>query len=390
MATKLRPQEAAFKASLDNLSPMQLVPELRRVLAAARPLPYYVGSAALALLTCNVAEELAKREVYVEALPLFREALAEFTATLGADNHDTAEVASSLGHCLHVLGQNEEALPLLERACLTFQVGMDKKLALYTLGILAGVRRALGNLVGAEALLKQGLATLSRLAVTAGLAPDAPPPGLLKEWSNVKLYLAQLHEESSRFEDAELLLRGSLATLAGLPVCDETAETVTMLTGELACVLRRRGDLLGAEQMYRELLPKFQGKSNYSVTAHNLGTVLRDRGLVTESRKYLDIAQEADSVSLGADNSITQKSRQNRSNLEASLRACARCGPITDDAVVMKVCQGCKAARYCSHECSLLHWKAHKVECKRIKAENEQIAGGAGASTAGSAGSLGE
>jgi hypothetical protein len=56
----------------------------------------------------------------------------------------------------------------------------------------------------------------------------------------------------------------------------------------------------------------------------------------------------------------------------------------------MKFCEGCKAARYCSHECSLLHWKAHKVECRRIKAENEQVAGGAGPSTAGSAGPSGE
>ena len=217
MSTSLRPQEAAFDASLDNLSAAQLVPELRRVLAAARLLPYYVGSVALANLTHYVAQELSSRGVPVEALPLFREVLAEFTATLGADHQATVHAASTLGHCLHTFGQNEEALPLLERACLTQLMGKDKKLALCTLGDLASVRRVLGNLDGAEALLRQGSATLARLAVAAGLAPDAPPPGLLKEWSDTKLSLSQLHEECQRFEDAELLLQGSLDILAGLP-----------------------------------------------------------------------------------------------------------------------------------------------------------------------------
>jgi len=127
MSLSLRPQEAAFETSLDTLSPAQLAPELRRVLAAARPLPYYVGSAALAYLTYEVACKLTNRGVPVEALPLFREALAELTATLGADHQLTAKAASTLGFCLYRLGQNEEALPLLERACLMQLMGVDKK-----------------------------------------------------------------------------------------------------------------------------------------------------------------------------------------------------------------------------------------------------------------------
>ena len=51
MSFTLRPQEAAFDASFETLTSVQLTPELRRVLATARPLPYYVGSAALAGLT---------------------------------------------------------------------------------------------------------------------------------------------------------------------------------------------------------------------------------------------------------------------------------------------------------------------------------------------------
>jgi len=97
---------------------------------------------------------------------------------------------------------------------------------------------------------------------------------------------------------------------------------------------------------------------------------------VTESRKYLDIAKKVKSEGLGADNSSTQQSRLARSDLEASLRTCAHCGPVADAALVMKVCQGCKAARYCGPACAKLHWKAHKKECRRIEAESKQVAAG--------------
>jgi len=67
-----------------------------------------------------------------------------------------------------------------------------------------------------------------------------------------------------------------------------------------------------------------------------------------------------------------------RSNLEASLRTCAHCGPMADAALVMKVCQGCKAAHYCGPACAKLHWKAHKKECRRIEAESKQVVAGRG------------
>jgi ankyrin repeat protein len=31
----------------------------------------------------------------------------------------------------------------------------------------------------------------------------------------------------------------------------------------------------------------------------------------------------------------------------------------------LKKCTGCKQARYCGQECQLLHWPAHKADCKR-------------------------
>ena len=56
-----------------------------------------------------------------------------------------------------------------------------------------------------------------------------------------------------------------------------------------------------------------------------------------------------------------------------SLRICAQCGPVAEE-VVMKVCSVCRAGRYCGAACQKLHWKKHKPECKRIKADNDAVA----------------
>ena len=125
MSFDLRGQEAAFGASYHNLPHAQLVPELRLLLAAARPLPFYAGSPALACLTVMVALELRKHDSPGQALPLLREALAELSTLLGASHQATAKTAVQLGDCLHVLGESEEALPLLERAFQTQLAAKD-------------------------------------------------------------------------------------------------------------------------------------------------------------------------------------------------------------------------------------------------------------------------
>ena len=114
--------------------------------------------------------------------------------------------------------------------------------------------------------------------------------------------------------------------------------------------------------------------------------VLQRRGLVTESRKYMNIAQEVTSNGFGAENTSTIHSRLARSILQISLRTCVQCGPVADE-VEMKVCSVCYAARYCGPVCQQKHWKEHKPECKRIAAESKAVkagrADGAGPSSAG-------
>ncbi|EFN51606.1 hypothetical protein CHLNCDRAFT_54991 [Chlorella variabilis] len=48
----------------------------------------------------------------------------------------------------------------------------------------------------------------------------------------------------------------------------------------------------------------------------------------------------------------------------ARVRVCAAegCGNTSG----LRRCSGCRAVRYCSEACSHAHWKAHKIECRRL------------------------
>ena len=207
---------------------------------------------------------------------------------------------------------------------------------------------------------------------------------MVNAWFAMHKSLAWLLEKQGRLEDAELLLRESIAILADTPVSAERNQLLAFFSADLGFLMEKRGDLLGAEKLYRDILPKLQGTTGYGYVANNLGLLLQKRGLAMESRKYLDIAKQAGSECYGAEHSLTQSARQHRSTLKADLRTCAQCGPIIDKDLVMKVCSICWAARYCGAACQGLHWKAHKPECKRIKAESDAVkdSNGAGPSNA--------
>ena len=60
--------------------------------------------------------------------------------------------------------------------------------------------------------------------------------------------------------------------------------------------------------------------------------------------------------------------------LPAAPRVCAApgCGATHG----LRRCGGCGTVRYCSAACSRAHWRAHKAECRRLQAEQEQASGG--------------
>ena len=44
----------------------------------------------------------------------------------------------------------------------------------------------------------------------------------------------------------------------------------------------------------------------------------------------------------------------------------------------LRLCAGCTTVRYCSEACSRAHWREHRAECRRLRAERAAAAGGGG------------
>ena len=384
-----RPEVEFVDETLFTLSPAELVPALRRQQASIGTQPVYNGSRAAAYLGEMVANEFFDRSLVVEALPLYRETLVEYERLLGAGHELTTHVVNNVVTCLSILGRNRsaEALPLAERALASYTrlFGEKSPDALSANHILATFRCELGDFEGAQTLLRKSQKELDRLAKKAGLPPGAPPPKLLTLWSNTSNAQVTVLSAQGKMEEAERLLVDNIKALEAAPLSRDEVEGrgphrldteyyITKRQAHLAELLNDRGDLVAAEPLFRRALPKLRGKSDYGKYCHSFGLLLNKRGLNTEARKYLDLAEEVNRNYYGSANRETKVAEKNRSELETSLRTCTRCGPVKAD-VVMKVCSACKAARYCCAACQLDDWKEHKAECKRIAAESAAASG---------------
>jgi ankyrin repeat protein len=51
------------------------------------------------------------------------------------------------------------------------------------------------------------------------------------------------------------------------------------------------------------------------------------------------------------------------------LEAKSHCSNVDCSGAGILKCTGCKRARYCGEACQLVHWKAHKADCRRWSAE---------------------
>lgn len=50
-------------------------------------------------------------------------------------------------------------------------------------------------------------------------------------------------------------------------------------------------------------------------------------------------------------------------------RVCAACGNTSG---VLRRCSACRAVRYCGEACSHAHWRVHKAECRRLRAQRAE------------------
>jgi len=62
----------------------------------------------------------------------------------------------------------------------------------------------------------------------------------------------------------------------------------------------------------------------------------------------------------------TVEEEEGEGSQRSKVRVCENCGK---EGEKLKKCSACKLVWYCSEECQLGDWKAHKVECKRARQE---------------------
>ncbi|KAJ7184657.1 hypothetical protein C8R46DRAFT_938641 [Mycena filopes] len=70
-------------------------------------------------------------------------------------------------------------------------------------------------------------------------------------------------------------------------------------------------------------------------------------------------------ISVGSDAGLTP---EQLAELRKSPLRCDHCRKSTKELGIskMKLCSACSSAPYCSVECQRLHWKRHKVDCRRV------------------------
>jgi len=375
------PSELTSLERLSKTATKELPSAVRHALAAARGQPHYWRSpASLARFVFNTAVVLHKRGVRGDALQLFRESLAGLTETLGWQHDETREAAACLINCLAELGIQAHSEPLvLEHLLAKFrhEEGEESESTLEALRMVARDRYLCGDHKGAEALAQEGLASLSRLAVDAGLPPDAPPPQLLAVWTRLHHVMSKVLIVGEHFDVALVTCRKVLTTLDRLPASEETAALVLLMNVQLGSAFFHSDDMR-AEQVFKDALPKLHGQSDYGIIAFMLSEILLKRGLVNESRKYLDKAEKALPLHFAADTEVALQLLAVRDKLEVAIRTCSQCSLMADSSSDLKSCSACKAARYCSAACQKLHWKTHKKACERIVAEKTAMAAGSG------------
>lgn len=86
------------------------------------------------------------------------------------------------------------------------------------------------------------------------------------------------------------------------------------------------------------------------------------------ARRFCDLGVKADRSRLAV---FPDEAIAFRKQARALLRKYQSCGNTNCAALATLLCASCKAVNYCSRECQLKEWKAHKAMCKQGK-KNEK------------------
>jgi hypothetical protein len=78
--------------------------------------------------------------------------------------------------------------------------------------------------------------------------------------------------------------------------------------------------------------------------------------------------KEALSIAVTTPKPVAPPTSQTLESAMARIKARAHCAALGCRGDALMTCQGCKKARYCGQTCFKVHWKVHKVDCKKQNA----------------------
>jgi CHAT domain-containing protein/tetratricopeptide (TPR) repeat protein len=208
---------------------------------------------------------------YVEAEPLYREALAMDRKLLGEDHPRVAMRLGNLGTLLMAKGDCAGAEPLLREALAVYRklLGEECPEMALSRSNLGTLLMAKGDYAGAEPLFREALTMYRKLL-------GEEHPNIAVSLNNLGSVLAAKGD----YAEAEPLLREALAMQRKL--LGEEHPNVALSLNNLSCLLRRKGDNAGAEPPLREALAmqrRLLGPDHpdIALSLGNLGELLRTK-----------------------------------------------------------------------------------------------------------------
>jgi tetratricopeptide (TPR) repeat protein len=216
----------------------------RRIAALKRARPQTRRISTQLLKTVSgLAAVLMEQGRYLEAEPLWREAIAVSEEAFGPDHVDLATPLNNLAVCYKYLARFLDAGPLYQRALRITEraLGPDHPDVATVYHNLGGLEHAAGNWLRGEPFARKAVRIRTR-----ALGPRHP------DVAADLTALAALLDRQKKYREAERLYRRALAIVERTLGPDDHAVAVNL--NNLAAVYQARGKRKAAEQMYRRAL----------------------------------------------------------------------------------------------------------------------------------------
>jgi tetratricopeptide (TPR) repeat protein len=268
---RLLNSRAALHAALGEYD--EALPLYRQALAEARNVKFGV-----AIQLNNLARLLVITGDYTNAEPLYREAIVIDETTLGRDHPSVATELNNLAGLLESKGDYAGAEPLFREAVAIWRKaqGDDDPDVASGLNNLASVLASKGDYAAAEPLYREALAIDKK-------ALGGDHPGVATDLNN----LGGLLESKGDYAEAETLYREAL--VINRKALGDDHPSVATGQNNLAQLLESKGDLTGAEVLYREAVAvwrKALGEDHPDVASglNNLARLLKKQGKDSQAK----------------------------------------------------------------------------------------------------------